>query len=255
MGILPTQKTAPETDLSAFTILIQGKPKAGKTEFASYFPGAIFLATEAGHKCLSVYKKDIDSWATFLEACKELAEGKHPFKTIVIDTVGNLYELCRQHVCQKLGVDHEADVGHGKAYSKIMSEFSRVLTRLSQLPYGLICIAHSEIEEIQTRTGTLRRTVPALRSKPRQYLSGMCDLILYFDMQDGVAADGTVTTKRLIHTKPHPTYEAGDRTGRLPETLETKYEVFMSAWNGAIQETLPATTPKPPATKPSAKAG
>ncbi|HPQ70558.1 MAG TPA: AAA family ATPase [bacterium] len=44
------------------------------------------LATEAGHNALSVFKIDIDNWEKFLDACRELAEGNHDFRTIVIDS-------------------------------------------------------------------------------------------------------------------------------------------------------------------------
>ena len=56
-------------------------------------------------------------------------------------------------------------------------------------------------------------------------------MILYFDAVPRKDAAGNVTIERVIRTKPHPTYEAGDRTGRLPEVLPLDYDAFVQAFN------------------------
>ena len=51
MGIvLPDTKSVTESSISNYTTLIYGDPKSGKTTVAADFPGALFAATEAGHK-------------------------------------------------------------------------------------------------------------------------------------------------------------------------------------------------------------
>jgi len=48
----------------------------------------------------------------------------------------------------------------------------------------------------------------------------------------------------VIRTKPHPTYEAGDRTGRLPETLALDFDEFQKAFAAGkgARSAKPATT-------------
>ena len=58
----------------------------------------------------------------------------------------------------------------------------------------------------------------------------MVDMVLYCDLEDGEDK----TTRRLIRTKPSKYYEAGDRTGRLPETLDLDFGKFFDAFSAAI---------------------
>jgi len=210
-------------------------PKIGKTTFAAGFPDAVFLATEAGHNALSIFKVDLPDWEAFLEACRELAEGKHGFRNIIIDTVDNLWLLCRNHICTKNKIEHEADLAYGKGYALILGEFARVLTKLSMLPYGLVLISHAAVQEIQTRTGTLHKIVPSLPEKPRKLILGMADMILFFDQDIVRADDGKQTIRRVIRTQPSPNYEAGDRTGRLPDVIDLEYRKFVEAFGRPAQ--------------------
>ena len=52
----------------------------------------------------------------------------------------------------------------------------------------------------------------------------------------------------MIRTKPSLYYEAGDRTGRLPETLDLDFSKFLDAFNTAVAPL------KPPASRAAAAA-
>jgi len=240
MAILPTEPTPPKKDLSDFIILEYGFPKAGKTTWASHFPNSVFLATESGQNAIECFKVPIDSWATFLAACNELARGGHDFRTIVIDTVDNLWLLCQQHVCGKHKVEHESDLAYGKGYSLILTEFQRVLTKLSHLPYGLVFISHAEMEEVKTRTGSYHKVVPSLREKPRKVVLGMADMVLLCDIETVPGPEDQPTMRRVMRTKPSPYWEAGDRTGGLPETIDLDFDAFTSAFKAAQDASCPA---------------
>jgi hypothetical protein len=47
--------------------------------------------------------------------------------------------------------------------------------------------------------------------------------------------------RRVIRTKPSLYYEAGDRTGRLPETLDLDFSKFYAAFNMAVAPLKPQT--------------
>src|SRR5262245_9223496 len=96
--LLPTQKTPPKRNLQDLTILTYGKQKCGKSEFCSHADGALFLATEAGLNSLEVHQIPITTWEELTEAMKEILEGKHPFKMIIIDTVDNAYRMCSEYI-------------------------------------------------------------------------------------------------------------------------------------------------------------
>ena len=232
--MLPQQKTPPRVDLSNQTILIYGPPKIGKSSFASAAENALFLATEAGLNHLNVYQIQINSWNDLLMACKEIAEGEHNFRSIVLDTIDNCYRFCSSYVCEQNGIKHESDLGYGKAYALINNEFQRVLTKLSLLPQGLFLISHSQTKEIDGRTGKFSRYEPSLSEKIKRIVLGMCDMILYFDSEEESSEDGNKLSKRVIRTKATRSYEAGDRTGKLPETIELDYDKFLAAYKIAV---------------------
>ncbi len=243
--MLPTKKTPPKQALAGLTVLVYGPSKIGKSTWCSQADGALFLATEPGLNALEVYQAPVNSWEELLAACGEIAEGKHGFKTVVLDTVDNAYRMCADYICKKFKIEHESDLGYGKGYALINNEFHRVLTKLAFLPYGLFLVSHSQEKEIETRTGKHTRIVPTLPDKARKIVLGMVDLILFCDLEVTPGPDGKPTVRRVMRTKPSPNYEAGDRTGRLPEVIDLDFSVFLEAFN------KPTAAPKAGASRPS----
>lgn len=229
-------------DATRMKVLIYGGVKIGKSTFASQAPNALFLATEAGLNALDVYQQPIHTWDDMLAACQEIAAGKHSFSTIVIDTIDNLYRLCSEAVCKKNRVDTLGDMEFGKGFAMCNSEFLRVLTKLSLLPYGLVLISHSQDVEVKTRTGKSLKTIPTLPGKARLIVLGLVDVILFVDLETATV-DGKPVSRRVIRTKGTDVYEAGDRTGRLPDTMELDFAAFAAAFQ-KFDDKKPAKTPK-----------
>jgi hypothetical protein len=229
--LLPTQKTPPKPDLADLTVLVYGATKIGKSTWCSGAQDAIFLSTEPGLNSLEVFQVPIRSWDELLAACGELAEGNHQFKTVIIDTVDNAFRMCAEHVCRKFKVEHESDLGFGKGYALITNEFQRVLNKLAFMPYGLYLISHSLNIEVETRTGKYTKTVPTLPEKARKIVLGLVDMILYCDIETATGPDNKALARRIMRTKPSLYYEAGDRTGRLPEVIDLDYSRFIEAYN------------------------
>lgn len=234
MAILPKQKTPPVLSMEKQTILLYAHAKFGKSTIAAGSPDAIFLATEAGLNHLNVFQIPIKSWEDLLTAAREISTGNHDFKTVVIDTVDNAYRLCSEYICSQHGIKHESDLGYGKGWSLVNGEFQRVLTKLSLLPYGLFLISHAVEREIESRTGNYTRIIPTLPDKARKIILGMSDFILYGDIEESTDKDGKVSSKRVLRTKPTRHYEAGDRTGKLPETIDATYDAFLKVYEKSI---------------------
>ena len=247
MPLLPTAKTAPKNSLADLTVLVYGQTKIGKTTLCSQAEGALFLATEPGLNALDVYQVPILTWEDLLNACAEISEGNHPFKTVVIDTIDNAYKFCTDYILRKFKVEHESDLAYGKGYAIVNNEFQRVLTKLAFLPCGLFLISHAREMEMESRTGKFTRVVPTLPDKARKIVLGMADMVLFCDLEVQPGADGEPQVRRVIRTKPSLFYEAGDRTGRLPEVLDLDYRVFLREFNAA------ATSLKSPAAAPAKK--
>ena len=242
MPILPTTKTQPKPNLADLTVLVYGQTKIGKTTFCSQADNALFLATEPGLNALDVYQAPIQSWDDLLAACAEVSEGKHPFKTVIIDTIDNAYKFCTDYILRKFKVEHESDLAYGKGYAIVNNEFQRVLTKLAFLPFGLVLISHAKEIEIETRTGKYTRIVPTLPDKARKIVLGMVDMVLFCDLDLTTDDAGTQKIRRVIRTKPSLYYEAGDRTGRMPESIDLDFRQFMDAFNAAVAPLNPAVT-------------
>jgi hypothetical protein len=231
MAALPAKKTPPKAKMEEQTILLYGPPKIGKSTLASQFDSPLFLATEAGLNNLEVYQIPIPSWDEFLTACKEIATQKHEFKTIIIDTVDNLFKACSEYVRKKNNIQHESDLEWGKGWQLVKDEFTRALTKLSLLPYGLVMVSHSDSIEIKTRTAKINKTVPTLPKSAREIVLGMSDIIL---LAESIVTDEG--EKRILRTKPSENWEAGDRTGRLPAMLPLEFKAFHDAFYKITKE-------------------
>lgn len=238
---LPKEKTKPKQFLSDYTILLYGQPKIGKSTFASQFDQALFLDTEHGLNSLETYHVVINDWIDMLEACKQVSEGKHTFKTIIIDTIDSAIRLASEYVCDKYStdkrrIDHESDIGSmGKGFHLVSDEIMRVLRKLSGLPYGLILISHAKTSHIIAQGKEYDKITPTLSDSIRKQVLGFVDIILYADIHFDQEAKAY---KRILRSKPSNDYEAGDRTGRLPEYINMDFNEFVKEFNG-----------KPPITK------
>jgi hypothetical protein len=246
--MLPTEKTPPKAKLSDYTIVMHGRAKTGKSTVCSEAEDAVFIATEAGLNALEVYQVPVTSWNEFLAACGEVAGGEHGFKTIVVDTLDNAFLMCQEYICAKHKIEHPADLAYGKGFSLVNNEFYRVLNKLSLLPYGLFLVCHSQEKEIETRSGKRTRIVPTLPDKARRLVLAMADIILYCDIETVVGPDGKPVERRVMRTKPTEIYEAGDRTGRLPDVIELDYAKFVEAFERA----KPGAEAPTPSAAPSA---
>jgi len=175
----------------------------------------VFLATEPGLNHLEVFKINITTWQEFLQACGELAQGDHAFKTIVVDTIDKLVPLVKESVEKENNVDYIGDMPHGKGWFIVTQELSRTLNKLASLPYGLILVSHSKQEEIETKTAKYCRFTIDLSGKNKNTVLNMMDLILFMDseMRDGQEVS-------VLRTKPSLYWESGDKSKLLPETIE-----------------------------------
>jgi hypothetical protein len=215
MGVLPTEKSAKNDNLSDQIILIYGRAKIGKSTFCAQFEDAIFLATEPGLNHLEVYKMNITSWEAFLKACAELARGDHEFKTIVIDTIDKLIPLLTDYVEKENDVDYIGDLPMGKGWYLVTQELSRALIKLSSLPYGLVLVSHSKQEEVETKTAKFNRFTIDIGGKNQNAILNLMDMILFMDSEMRSGEEVSV-----IRTKPSLYWESGDKSKLLPATIQ-----------------------------------
>ncbi len=233
---LPKKKSEKEKDYLKKIYLWYGAPKAGKTTIAANFGDdtdnkILFFCTEPGHKFQEIYKwetakgKSPSIWEHWKECCREIAKDDQGFKCIAVDTLDNLWKWCAIHVNDELGIEHESQVGFGRGYHAIRDEFFKPLNWLTQNGYGLIFISHEATSERQVGPRKLNFTDTTLPGTCRKLIHGICDYIFYFGMDH----DG----KRSIRTKGTENFNAGDRSGLLPELIDMDAGKLKELLNGS----------------------
>jgi len=181
--LLPTVKSLPSENLGAYSMLLYGEKKIGKTSMASMFPEALFCMFEPGGKALSIYQIPIKRWEDFLSVLRLLKKDKK-FKTIIIDPVDIAYVLCLQYVCKRLGIEHPSDEEWGKGWQAVREEFTMRFNDLLELDKGVILISHAADKEIKTRLGkSYHKVMATMPGQAREALEGIVDIWVYYCYQ------------------------------------------------------------------------
>src|SRR5690606_9491185 len=128
-------------------------------------PEPLFIQCEDGQKHITAYKTPlITEWSQFTELLKELmvavGNGNCPYKTLVIDTVDRMVQLCADHVCMKEGIDDLSEQGFGRAYAKVAGRMEHAFYMFAKLGLGLIMISHQREVTIKSATGDYIRQQP-----------------------------------------------------------------------------------------------
>lgn len=102
--------------------LLSGRSGVGKTHFALNFPKPYFIDTEGGATRSQYMKKLIESSGTYygkehgsqdfksvIEQLKELATGKHDYKTLIIDSFSKLYNVTAAIAEEEIGSEYGRD--------------------------------------------------------------------------------------------------------------------------------------------------
>jgi hypothetical protein len=243
--MIPQRATPPQQELSLVTCLTYGIPKGGKSTFWSKAPDAIFLATEPGLNNIECFRWQhtngdyvIRTWDDFKKAIEEVKAARQ-FKTVIIDTIDNAWIMCADKVCKNNKVEYQNDgaLGYGKGSALIQNEMRRTLIDLCDSHFGVVLISHAALVETEGPTGTAKKWVPTLHEKCRQVILGMVDMILFCDLD----VDEKQKQIRVLRTIPSRLYEAGDRTGRLPEKVLLNYDVFAAVFNSKKSTPPPQT--------------
>lgn len=103
-------------DLRAYTNLIYGPPKTGKTTAAAQFPKSLLLAFEIGYKALpGVVAAPVKTWSDVKGVLVQLKrpEAKDRYEVIIWDTFGIAYDLAEKFVCNREGVQKISDIPFG----------------------------------------------------------------------------------------------------------------------------------------------
>lgn len=256
---LPDEPNEPSNSISDYSILLYGAKKIGKTSLAARFPDAFFLACEPGTKALRVFTRPVRSWKDFEGYMKLLEKKKHTFKTVIVDTIDNLYEYAFNHVCLKHMIKHPNEQNdYGATWKEITELFKTGVNRLLNLPRnpGVIFISHDTEKEVELRSGDkIDRVQPTMAKQAMSVVEAVVDVIVNYHYdgkkrfirldgaQDIVA--GCRIEEHFIRKDGEPRV-GGDRIVSIPmgNTAQDAYDNFILAFDNEQEEVDPEHPPK-----------
>lgn len=223
-------------------IAFYGQPGVGKSWLAASFPDPLIIdCHEEGSKFLPKSKfagvkvfnakrlQDVELMYWYLR------EGKHSFKTVVIDTVSSLIEMGLKYML--VPDDDEWQVSRNPAmpsqrlWGQSNANIGQLLWYLVELPMNVIFLAHerrraSEEEDADINEDYAAPIVfPDLNPGLQRRLYGSVDIMGRMVMKEvdiKSKTEGEPPTKRLariLYLAPSPVYQAKDRTDVLPKYI------------------------------------
>ena len=213
--------------------MLYGVHGVGKSEWAAQAPACLFLNLEDGLNDIDCESSDVlASFDSIMDALRWLAEQKHEYKHVCIDSIDWLETLIHKEVAHKAGKPSIADIGYGAGYKQALALWDRVLFALEWLrkekAIGIILLAHADIKKFQSpEQDSYDRYQPALHESASSLLQEWCDEVLFasyrvmirkedqgFNKTRNIAIDGG---ERYLRTTETAAVLAKNRLSMPPE--------------------------------------
>jgi hypothetical protein len=222
---LPSEPETACKDFLLYATLIYGRPGIGKTTWAASFPDAIILPCERVCKGIEAFVFNakgggVTSWDVFTSAIDLLERNPDRFRTVVVDTIDALYNMCLEYVCMKEGIDYPKENDFGKSWKKISREFTSQMDRLWATGRGIVFISHAKEVEIQSHSGMkFTRIQPTMSGQAYQFIKAKTDFVLYAEYY----RDANGNPIRILITGGDDVVDAKS-AGNLPRFLPFRRE-------------------------------
>ena len=227
------------------TILLFGRPGSGKTGIGAGFPNHLYLDLENSATAHDIDEITLPTWEAFVSFVTDVDAGVINLgdkQTLIIDTVNDLWKLCRQSAFRKLKIEDASAGEFGSGFIVPRQMFKDAVDTLLGLSkkgiLGTVFIAH-EIEEVTT-AGNVKVTIarPEIDDKVLpNFIAAKPQMVLRTFISDvnpttqvpftEADADGIQRAKAkwLIQATPeNASASVKDRTKRLPAYLAASYD-------------------------------
>ena len=237
-------------------VMLYGTHGIGKSTFAAHAPKPIFIQTEDGLGEIECDKFPLTT--TFdqgMQALSELYTEKHPFRTVVVDSLDWLERQIWSEVCRKRSVESIEDIGYAKGYVFALTQWREFLEGMTALRNDkgmmIVLIAHARIERFENpETESYDRYVPRLHRLASQVIQEWCDEVLFATFKvytkqtdegfDRKRSQGIGTGERIMRTVERPAHVAKNRLS-LPEEMPLDWDTYAqhltNGFNGSPQTT------------------
>lgn len=163
-------------------------------------------------------------------------EVREHFKSIIIDTVDILSDMCQKYICQQLGIESMGEGGYANnSWVKYKKEFEEVFRTITMLGYAVVFISHEKrIEDTKTNEVTIK---PSLQSSALAIVENMAYLYGYahvIKLPDG-------TTKPVLTFRTNQNISCGGRFKYIDNEVDFNYPAVAKALTDAIDREAKAT--------------
>lgn len=219
----------------SMSILVHGNAKTGKSTFASTSPKpACYIDVEGGTRFLPITGVVWDpkgpppefdgTWDTAVvkvrsyddavNAYNWLQSGKHPFKSVVVDSISEL----QQKLIEKVAGRNQMQTQNWGEVLRNFMGFMRDFRDLCEHPTMPL---ESVVLVAMTRDHPDGKKAPQLQGQAATMLPYMFDVSAATHVYNWVDEQGTKNVSHRLLIGPNDFYQVGERTGgRLPDQLE-----------------------------------
>jgi hypothetical protein len=217
---MKVQKTKNIVSEDGIVMAIYGLPKVGKTSFAastSKVGNTLIMDFEKGTKYLGERGINCDvvvmkEWFSKNES-KGMSAFVKDYQTIVVDPVGQAMDFIINGDSIK-GEKYRQNDGTltTSGWMEVKTKMGKFIQFLKSTGKDILLVFHAEVETFENQ----HYYSLMIATKLKTIIPGMVEIISYLSV---VTKDGE--TKRILHTPAAgENYVSGDRTGRVPETIE-----------------------------------
>lgn len=251
-ALSPPKGKPPSQDFPPVAICLYGPSGIGKSSMFAYWPKPGFVVDhhEDGIEDLVQWKqapkpvfvkqfggpddeKKGKAWEKMLEYLWQVASGKFGIKTLVVETLTGMQQLCFNYHCQryfdgdwsKEGF-YNYQQGPVNAAQRDWPEFIDALKGVWEAGIHVVVTAHSQVKTVPNPEGKdFDKYLPFLQKDIWQAIHRWCKTLLLYKMEVDVEGRGRQKGKgvagserRIIYTTPSVFWDAKNRYG-LPDLI------------------------------------
>ncbi len=259
-------------------VFLYAREKFGKSSLFAHAPGVVFFMTRgetgllelvAGGRVPPTPHFPYDeaappTWDTLRQAVRELRDGDHPYKMLVVDTCNGAEILCQEHVLRtQFGNNLSKFSSYGKGWDACRLQWLALVADLDAMrakrSMGVVLLAHTKIKKYTDPTSEdeYDKFLPACQDKLWELTHKWADVICFgqfaaetYETESGKTRARAVA-KRVLCFDQSPQYDAGNRyglTGRLE--IDGGGAKAWAAFAGAVKTARGQARTKPAAPTP-----
>jgi len=165
--------------------LLYGVHGIGKSTWAAQAPNCLILNLEDGLDDIDCQRTEhLTAMESVNQILIDLANEKHDFRTIAVDSIDWLEGLLHAQVARDAGKDSISEIGFGKGYEAALKYWDDFVFKLDWLRkekgMQIILLAHSAIvKHSDPEVDSYDRYQPALHKSASAMLQEWCDEVLF----------------------------------------------------------------------------